>query len=152
MLKSAGGVTASGGTPVWLSILLAAVTLAGVLTSALFLRKTGREARTSAQELDRRGKREETMRTLRWAAERATAEDGRQSRMGLAALDSIGGSSWLEVEDQGLIDAVVGSLTTSDFEAYRGIGTPTVLEQARADNTDTPHTDIRRTQDESGGA
>ena len=88
MLKSAGGVTPSGGTPVWLSILLAAVTLAGVLTSALFLRKTGR-------------------------------------------------------------DAVVGSLTTSDFEAYRGIGTPAVFEQGRADGTHTPHTD---TQDESGGA
>ncbi len=92
------------------------------------------------------------MRTLRWAAERATAEGGRQSRMGLAALDSIGRSSWLEVEDQGLIDAVVGSLTTSDFEAYRGIGSPTVLEQARADNADTPHTDTRRRQDERGGA
>jgi hypothetical protein len=72
--------------------------------------------------------------------------------MGLAALDSIGGSSWLEVEDQDLIDAVVGSLTASDFEAYRGIGTPTVFEQARADKTDIRHTDTRLTQGESGGA
>lgn len=55
----------STGTPVWLSILLAVLTLSGVLVSAFFLRRTGREARTSAEELDRRGQREETMRTLR---------------------------------------------------------------------------------------
>ncbi len=87
------------------------------------------------------------MRTLRWAAERATADEDRQTRLGVAALDSIGGSSWLEVEDQNLIDAVIGSLTTPDFEAYRGIGTPPVYEQARAGKTDTPHR-----AGESGGA
>ena len=92
------------------------------------------------------------MRTLRWAAERATAEEGRQGRMGIAALDSIGGSSWLEAEDQDLIDAVVGSLTAPDFEAYRGIGSPTVFERARAGETHTGYTDTEHPQGESGGA
>ncbi|HEY5472286.1 MAG TPA: hypothetical protein VIK32_03735, partial [Candidatus Limnocylindrales bacterium] len=66
-------LSGSTGTPIWLSVLLAFLTLIGVLGSAFFLRKTGRETRTSAEELDRRGKREETMRTLRWAAERAVS-------------------------------------------------------------------------------
>lgn len=71
----------STGTPIWLSVLLAFLTLIGVLASAFFLRKTGRETRTSAEELDRRGKREETMRTLRWAAERAVSTEDWESRL-----------------------------------------------------------------------
>lgn len=112
----------SSGTPIWLSILLAVLTLVGVLGSAFFLRKTGRESRTSAEELDRRGKREETMRTLRWAAERAVSKEDRESRLGIAALDSLGGSAWLEPDDQNLIDAVVASVTLPAAEAYREEG------------------------------
>jgi len=66
------------------------------------------------------------------------------------AVTASGGTPvWLSMN---LIDAVVGSLTTPDSEAYRGVDTPAVFEQARADNTDTRHTDTRRTQGESGGA
>ena len=75
---------------------MAVLTLVGVLASAYFLRRTGKESRTSAQELDRRGKREETMRTLRWAAERTVSSEDRESRLGIAALGSLGGSTWLE--------------------------------------------------------
>jgi hypothetical protein len=121
-------LSGSTGTPIWLSVLLAFLTLTGVLASAFFLRKTGREARTSAEELDRRGKREETMRTLRWAAERAVSTEDRDSRLGIAALDSLGGSAWLEVEDQELIDAVISSVTAMAADAYREVGSPTVYE------------------------
>lgn len=109
-------------------MLLAVLTLSGVLASALFLRRTGREARTSAQELDRRGKREETMRTLRWAAERAVAAKAEESRLGIAALDSLGGSVWLEPEDQALIDAVVNSLTAPAAREYPDLGESAAYE------------------------
>lgn len=121
-------LSGSTGTPIWLSVFLAFLTLTGVLASAVFLRRTGRETRTSAEELDRRGKREETMRTLRWAAERAVSTEDRDSRLGIAALDSLGGSAWLEVEDQALIDAVISSVTAMAADAYREVGSPTVYE------------------------
>lgn len=127
----------STGTPIWLSIVLAVLTLTGVLASAFFLRETGREARTSAAESDRRNKREETMRTLRWAAERAVSKQDGECRLGIAALDSLGGSDWLEAEDQDLIDAVIGSVTTRAAAAYRAVGSPSVYELAPEDGATT---------------
>jgi hypothetical protein len=118
------------GTPIWLSILLSVVTLAGVLITAYLIRRTGRETRTSAEELDRRGKREETMRTLRWSAERAISKDDGESRMGIAALSSIGRSPWLETEDQDLIDSVIASLTASAVQAYHELDEPEVYATA----------------------
>jgi hypothetical protein len=123
----------SGATPVWLSILLAVLTLGGVLLSAWLLRRTGREARVSAQELDRRDKREETMRTLRWAAELAvsadmSSADMRKGRLGVAALDALGGSAWLEAEDQVLIDAIIETVMKPAADAYHERGAPSVYE------------------------
>jgi hypothetical protein len=124
--------TLSAGTPIWLSVVLAALTLGGVLVTAFLSRKTGKESRVSAEELDRRGKREETLRTLRWAAERAVAGDDRESRLGVAALGSLGGSPWLEPEDQELIDAVIASVTAHAADAYNALGTkPEVYEVAQ---------------------
>jgi hypothetical protein len=131
-LVAAPAPTLSAGTPIWLSVVLAALTLGGVLVTAFLSRRTGKGSRVSAEELDRRGKREETLRTLRWAAERAVAEDDRESRLGVAALDSLGGSPWLEPEDQELIDAVIASVTAPAADAYNQLGTkPEVYEVAQ---------------------
>jgi hypothetical protein len=92
-MGNAVAVAASGATPIWVSVLLALLTLTGVTLAAWLLRRTGRESRTSAEELDRRGKREETMRTLRWAAERAVSKQDAEARLGIAAMVSLGGSA-----------------------------------------------------------
>lgn len=56
------------------------------------------------------------------------SKEDRDSRLGIAALDSLGGSAWLEVEDQGLIDAVISSVTAMAADAYREVGSPAVYE------------------------
>lgn len=90
------------------------------------------------------------MRTLRWAAERAVSSHDRESRLGIAALDSLGGSPWLEKEDQDVIDAVVTSLTTPAVEAYRERGQQEVFQRPYKEQlADTPTT-AANTEGESG--
>lgn len=73
-------------------------------------------SRRGASELDRRGKREESMRTLRWASELAVTDDDRTARLGVAALDALGASPWLQVEDQAFIDTMLAALVRSNAE------------------------------------
>lgn len=75
--------------------------------------------RRGATELDRRAKREETMRTLRWASELAVTSDGRTLQLGIAALDALSASPWLQSEDQVFIDAVLAAVLSENAEAYR---------------------------------
>lgn len=84
--------------------------------------------RRGASELDRRAKREETMRTLRWAGELAVAEDRGSVRLGIAALDALGASPWLQAEDQAFIEAILAALVDPDAQAYREVGEVDVVE------------------------
>lgn len=83
----------------------------GVLVGQLITRR-------GAAELDRRAKREETMRTLRWASECAVSADVGSARLGLAALDALSASPWLQPEDQMFVDAVVEAIVETAESAY----------------------------------
>ncbi|RKS71291.1 hypothetical protein CLV35_3087 [Motilibacter peucedani] len=115
-----------GGTPVWLSLLLALIPLSGAVLAAVLVRRTDREtvrvsqeelansvlsrvdARLGDLELDRWRRREETMRMLRWAAEQAATDD--TWTVGLATLRALGTSELLQPEDRGIITAVLEAL------------------------------------------
>lgn len=85
-------------------------------------------ARRGVSELDRRAKREESMRTLRWAGELALAEDGGRARVGVAALDALSASPWLQAEDQAFIDAVLMALITTGAPNYPESGDADVFQ------------------------
>ncbi|WP_109774152.1 hypothetical protein [Quadrisphaera granulorum] len=126
----------SGGTPWWLSLLLATIPLAGAVLGVILLRRTGKETvqvseeslanavsarletRLSALELDKWCRREETMRMLRWATERATSKDDNEAVIGTRVLEALGQSELLQPEDQGLIDAVLDVLLEEPESAY----------------------------------
>ena len=69
-----------------------------------------RVTRTSARELDRWRKREETMRLLRWGTEIALDGDPRRSTVGLDILDALLGSPLLDVDDKTLVRAIAGAV------------------------------------------
>jgi hypothetical protein len=70
------------------------------------LEQLDRVTRTSARELDRWRKREETMRLLRWGTEIAMDDDPRRSTAGLDVLDALLGSPLLAAEDKVLVGAI----------------------------------------------
>lgn len=88
---------------------------AGVLVGQLVTRR-------GAFELDRRAKREESMRTLRWAGELAVSADRGKVVLGVAALDALSASPWLQVEDQAFTQAVLEALARTDDASYRERG------------------------------
>lgn len=90
-------------------------------------------ASRSTDELDCRAKREESMRTLRWAGELALSGDVGSARVGLAALDALSASPWLQSEDQAFIDTVVAALANTDATGYRERGNAVIydLDEAR---------------------
>ena len=67
-----------------------ALAFAGVLVAQWIGRRTARE-------LEIRSRREETMRTLRWAAELAIDDDAARSRLGSSQLATLGRSALLDV-------------------------------------------------------
>jgi hypothetical protein len=73
-------------------------------------------ARKGAKELDRWRRREETMRMLRWAAEKAVDHDQRIAEIGMTALTALAGSELLQQEDRDLIDAVTQAAVGDTLE------------------------------------
>lgn len=94
------------GTPV--------IGLSGVLVGQLLVH-------TDAQEDDRRGRREELMRTIRWAAEKAVDPDPKTAELGVASLRALGSSPLLQPEDQDFIDAVTRAVVAPAVEAVEGV-------------------------------
>lgn len=93
--------------PIWLVIALAvgtpALTFLGIVLANLVTRR-------GATELETRSKREETMRTLKWAAELAVANDPAMADLGLRELTALGDSALLDPEQQTFIDAALASV------------------------------------------
>ena len=85
-------------------------------------------ARRGDAELDTRAKREESMRTLRWASELAISSESGSAQLGIAALDALSASPWLQAEDQAFIDAVLDALLAEDVRTYRELGGAHVYE------------------------
>lgn len=87
---------------IWTAVLSGALAFVGAMVGHVLTRR-------SSKELDVWRRREETMRMLRWAADRAVA-GGRLSEIGVAALDALGKSELLQSEDQGLVDDVMSAV------------------------------------------
>lgn len=95
------------GIPAWVAIAVLIATpilaFAGVLMANVVTRK-------GAKELEARSRREEMMRQLRWAAERAVSPDAGEAALGLAQLRALDGSAPEDADVQGAIDAALESV------------------------------------------
>lgn len=100
-----------GGLPAWATIL---ISLFVGMVGPYWLRRTGKEARLTAVELDSWRKREETMRLVRWAAEQAFSDNPRQSMIGQGILDSVLGSTLLQREDRAFVESIFEILSAGN--------------------------------------
>lgn len=93
--------------PTWLVIAVAVATpllaFAGVIVANVV-------TRMGDTELEVRSRREETMRTLKWAAELAVSDDPAKADLGLRELRALGDSAMLDPEQQSFIDAALASV------------------------------------------
>ncbi len=96
-----GGLHGEFGTPL--------TAFLGVLLGQLLLRR-------GATELDKRSKREEALRTFRWAAEHAASKDRRLVQLGTSTIQGLRSSSWFAEEDRVFIDLFIDS-TLSELRA-----------------------------------
>ncbi len=92
----------------------------GVLVGNLLTRR-------GAKELEQRSKREEVLRTLRWAAEMAVSEDAGKAQLGFAELQALAESDLLEVGQKLFIDAALEAVVREPEEELEEAG-----EDARA--------------------
>ena len=89
---------------VWLVTLGTPVlTFVGVLFAQAILRQ-------EAKELETRSRREETMRSLRWAAELAVRSDERMADLGVAQLAALLESDLLDVREKGFVVAALDAV------------------------------------------
>jgi hypothetical protein len=86
-------------------------------------------ARKGAKELDTWRRREETMRMLRWGAERAVDRNPRLGEVGFAALRALSGSELLQPEDERFIDLVVDAAIADPLAALSPAGQTEVVEE-----------------------
>lgn len=119
-----------GGTPWWLTVIVAVIALSGTVLSAVLVRLNTTDSnlnavlarldgRLGAIELDKWRHREETMRMLRWAGESAAAQaNDTLAAVGLAALDALGSSELLQAEDQDFIDRVLDAILANPVSEY----------------------------------
>lgn len=88
--------------PIWLVTLIAATPLLaflGGLVGTWLTRKSDRES-------DRRWRREESMRMLRWATELALSPDGEKASTGWAVITALAGAQMLDSDDLVFLDAL----------------------------------------------
>lgn len=103
----------------------------GVLIGTLVTRKADTE-------LEVRSRREEVMRTLRWAAELAISRDPGRARLGLSQLEALGDSDLLDDSQQLFIDAALAAVTRAPQEELRALGPGVeVIEVDPADMMDS---------------
>lgn len=96
--------------------------------------------------MERRSKREETLRTLRWAAELAVSERNDQKRLGVAQLYALEESRLLDADEQGFIDAAFAATYDERVEELELTGLPlddvdVVLSDEPAAGTGVPSGD-----------
>lgn len=87
----------------------------GVLVGNLLTRR-------GAKELERRSKREELLRNLRWAAELAVSDEMGKAQLGLAELQALADSDLLEVEQKLFIDAALEAVVREPEEELEEAG------------------------------
>ncbi|HYN30921.1 MAG TPA: hypothetical protein VES95_13790 [Dermatophilaceae bacterium] len=89
--------------PVWLAAGTPLLAFVGVLVGYWVTRR-------AATELETRSTREETMRTLKWAAELAVSGDDAKADLGLRELYALRGSALLDPEQRTFIAAALASV------------------------------------------
>ena len=117
-------------TPLWALLLVGIgsplLTSLVAAVAVVYTRKSARESvaaeTRAAHELERRSRREELGRNIRWAAEQAVSSEESAARMGLAELDALGASSLIDEDGQALIDAALASIVKPVAEEYLGRG------------------------------
>jgi hypothetical protein len=78
--------------------------------------------RDAARQLEDRSRREEVMRTLRWAAELAVSKDEDQAKLGLAQLSALGESQMLDEAQQLFIDAALEAVVSEPVSEIESAG------------------------------
>jgi hypothetical protein len=104
-----------------------------------------RIARVGAVELETRSRREETMRSLRWAAELAVSDHVDQARLGLAQLRALDRSNLLTSDQQGFVDAALRAVVKKaamDIEHSKGAGRVIPVVDDHLTITDRVTTDL----------
>jgi hypothetical protein len=80
----------------------------GTPASAFFgVMLTGLLGRRSAAEIERRSRREEVMRLMRWSAEMAMDSDERKTQLGVQQLRALACSELLGISEKPLVDAAL---------------------------------------------
>lgn len=92
--------------------------------------------RKAARELESRSRREETMRTMRWAAELAVSEDDGPARLGLAQLDALGDSAMLDDDQQLFVDAALTVVLGGPIAEVRAAGPGVEVDSAADEDVD----------------
>lgn len=87
----------------------------GVLVAQAFIRQ-------GAKELETRSKREETLRTLRWAAELSASADGRLANLGVAELEALLSSDLLEESEKTFVEAALTAVYEDPEEELDQLG------------------------------
>lgn len=105
--------------PTWAVYLLSfgspVLTFAGVLFAQ-------RITRQGAAELEARSRREEVMRSLRWAAELAVSDEETHARLGVAELRALGESDLLDEHQQLFIDAALNAVVRIPVREIEQLG------------------------------
>lgn len=97
--------------PLWVAVVIA-------IAAPVFSLLAQNFTRNSSERAERRLRREETMRMLRWAADLAASDVGPRAAVGIAALDALDESEVLDAEDQALISAVLDAVVEPAAETY----------------------------------
>jgi len=123
---------ATAEVPVWAVFLVSLgtplLTFVGVLLG-------NKVASRGAAELERRSKREETMRVLRWAAELAVSEDEAEASLGVAELNALGDSSLLDDDQQLFVDAALNTVVADPADDIEEAGPDAVVSVGGASLT-----------------
>lgn len=93
------------------------VSLGGPVGAALGVVLTTWVSRRNADETEQRSLREETMRTLRWAAELAVSADVARAALGVAELRALSQSEMNDDEQQAFVDAALQRAVASPRSA-----------------------------------
>lgn len=111
--------------------------------------------RRGAHELEIRSRREEDMRTLRWAAELATSADDRIANLGVAELTALLGSHTIDDPEKQYVEAALDAVYDYPEDDIDAIGSDTeAIERRPIDDPARPGgsvSGVRLTRDGDGG-
>lgn len=82
-------------------------------------------AKGTRDQLETRSNREETMRTLRWAAELGVSTDAAKARLGVAQLKALADSDMLDASQQLFIDAALQAVVKPSVQELESAGPAT---------------------------